>query len=59
MDRLFTEEAKSDPEHPNLVVRGTNRKVIELENGVRWAAPTPPTSPVTFGNRKVGWIESR
>jgi mannose-6-phosphate isomerase-like protein (cupin superfamily) len=36
VDRLFTEEAKSDPDHPTLVVRGTNRKVIELENGVRW-----------------------
>jgi len=28
--------AKPESERPNVVVRGTNRKVIELENGVRW-----------------------
>ena len=26
-----------------------------IENAVRWAAPTPPPKPHTFGNRKMGW----
>ena len=30
-----------------------------IENAVRWAAPTPPGKPVTFGERKAGWIEKR
>jgi trehalose utilization protein len=27
-----------------------------IENAVRWAAPTPPPKPQTFGNRKMGWV---
>jgi trehalose utilization protein len=27
-----------------------------IENGVRWAAPTPGPAPHTFGNRKMGWV---
>jgi trehalose utilization protein len=30
-----------------------------IENAVRWAAPTPRTTPTAFGNRKSGWIDSR
>ena len=26
-----------------------------IENAVRWATPTPPPKPQTFGNRKMGW----
>jgi len=28
-----------------------------IENAVRWAAPTPPPAPVTYGKREVGWLE--
>lgn len=58
LDRLFTGpdedggsprhaegQAKPDAEHPNLVVRGTRRKVIELENGVRWERLTAASHP--------------
>jgi trehalose utilization protein len=28
-----------------------------IENAVRWAAPTRPPKPVTFGRRDMGWTE--
>jgi trehalose utilization protein len=28
-----------------------------IENACRWAAPTLPTAPHTFGNRKFGWVD--
>ncbi|MDB5354012.1 MAG: hypothetical protein JWN24_465 [Phycisphaerales bacterium] len=28
-----------------------------IENAVRWAAPTPPPKPVTYGRRDMGWTE--
>jgi trehalose utilization protein len=30
-----------------------------IENAVRWAAPTPGPKPVSFGNRKLGWIDQK
>jgi hypothetical protein len=27
-----------------------------IENGIRWAAPHWPAKPVSFGNRKMGWV---
>jgi trehalose utilization protein len=29
-----------------------------IENGIRWAAPTPATASAQFGNRKKGWLEA-
>jgi trehalose utilization protein len=29
-----------------------------IENGVRWAAPSWPQTPVEFGHRKPGWIDA-
>ncbi len=28
-----------------------------IENAVRWAAPTIPAAPHSFGNRQLGWID--
>ena len=30
-----------------------------IENAVRWAAPTWPASPVTYGRRTAGWIDAK
>jgi trehalose utilization protein len=30
-----------------------------IENAVAWAAPTPGFKPAEFGNRKLGWMESK
>jgi trehalose utilization protein len=36
-----------------------NKDVLKvIENAVRWAAPTPPPKPFTFGNRPVGWLDN-
>jgi trehalose utilization protein len=29
-----------------------------IENAVRWIAPTPLSTPHSFGNRKKGWIDA-
>jgi len=28
-----------------------------IENGIRWARPTPPPKPHAFGHRAVGWMD--
>jgi trehalose utilization protein len=28
-----------------------------IENSIRWAAPTRPVEPLTFGNKAAGWIQ--
>jgi trehalose utilization protein len=30
-----------------------------IENAVRWAAPTRRPAPVSFGNRKTGWVDGQ
>jgi trehalose utilization protein len=30
-----------------------------IENAVRWAVPSQTSSPVSFGNRKLGWMDQR
>jgi trehalose utilization protein len=30
-----------------------------IENSVRWAAPTPGPTAQTFGNRKLGWMDTK
>ena len=30
-----------------------------IENAVRWAAPTPQPAAVSFGNRKLGWVDKK
>jgi trehalose utilization protein len=30
-----------------------------IENACRWAAPTVPAQPHSFGNRKTGWIDEK
>lgn len=37
-----------------------NPQVLRIiENGVRWAAPTPPPKPLSWGERKRGWFDAR
>ena len=30
-----------------------------IENAVRWSAPTLNPAPLTFGNRKLGWVDKK
>jgi trehalose utilization protein len=41
------------PTYHNKTVLGV------IENAARWAAPAPQTTPHTFGNRKLGWMDAR